>query len=82
MTLTGPARFVFLVLPLAAALFARMASAQGIQYPKQTDLPNPYQLVANWPTVPQSMNGGKWGELIRADIDPLEAIAQPSVRRS
>ena len=32
--------------------------------------PNPYRLVENWPTLPQSMNGGRWGELIRADIDP------------
>jgi DNA-binding beta-propeller fold protein YncE len=36
----------------------------------QTRLPNPYRLVENWPTLPKSMNGGRWGELIRADIDP------------
>jgi streptogramin lyase len=46
------------------------ASAQQIQYPKQADLPNPYKLVENWPTLPAGMNGGRWGELIRADIDP------------
>ena len=44
--------------------------SQQSQYPKQTQLPNPYQLVENWPTLPKSMNGGNWGELIRADIDP------------
>ena len=28
-----------------------------------------HTLVANWPTLPERMNGGKWGELIRAEID-------------
>src|SRR5215510_12885199 len=37
---------------------------------KQMQLPNPYKLVEDWPTLPTNMNGGKWGELIRADIDP------------
>jgi len=45
-------------------------AARAQEYPKQSQLPNPYRLVENWPTLPQSMNGGKWGELIRADIDP------------
>jgi DNA-binding beta-propeller fold protein YncE len=53
---------------LAAAILCPLAGAQP--YPKQTQLPNPYRLVENWPTLPKSMNGGKWGELIRADIDP------------
>src|ERR1700747_444775 len=44
--------------------------AQEKQYPKQADLPNPYRLEEGWPTLPASMNGGHWGELIRADIDP------------
>ena len=39
------------------------------QHPKQLQLPNPYRLVENWPVLPNNMNGGKWGELIRADID-------------
>jgi len=47
--------------------FAFVANAQ--EYPKQTQLPNPYRLVENWPTLPKDMNGGRWGELIRADID-------------
>ena len=50
------------------AVLAALAHAQ--QYPKQMQLPNPYRLVENWPTLPQNMNGGRWGELIRADIDP------------
>jgi len=61
MILTGRSRFTLL-----AGLAAISAPAQ---YPKQIQLPNPYRLVDNWPTLPQSMNGGKWGELIRADID-------------
>jgi len=28
-----------------------------------------HRLVEGWPTLPRSMNGGKWGELIRAQID-------------
>jgi len=28
-----------------------------------------HTLVENWPTLPERMNGGKWGELIRAEID-------------
>jgi sugar lactone lactonase YvrE len=54
----------------AAATFGPVGHAQQRQYPKQTDLPNPYRLVEDWPTLPKNMNGGKWGELIRADIDP------------
>src|ERR1700732_2979015 len=46
------------------------ARAQQTQYPRQADLPNPYKLVDSWPTLPANMNGGHWGELIRADIDP------------
>jgi DNA-binding beta-propeller fold protein YncE len=40
------------------------------QQSNQTQLPNPYRLVENWPTIPKTMNKGRWGELIRADIDP------------
>ena len=36
----------------------------------QSQLPNPYRLVKGWPTLPSGMNGGRWGELIRADLDP------------
>jgi DNA-binding beta-propeller fold protein YncE len=55
---------------LAWVALGLVARAQEKQYPKQADLPNPYRLVENWPTLPASMNGGHWGELIRADIDP------------
>src|SRR5215472_19193846 len=53
-----------LVAGLAAA-----AHAQSSQYTQPTELPSPYRLVEGWPTLPQSMNGGKWGELIRVTID-------------
>jgi DNA-binding beta-propeller fold protein YncE len=56
---------------LAASAAPRpFAGAQEKHYPKQTDLPNPYRLEEGWPTLPANMNGGHWGELIRADIDP------------
>jgi sugar lactone lactonase YvrE len=61
-------RFTLPALLASIATFAFAASAQ--EYPKQTQLPNPYRLEENWPTLPKDMNGGKWGELIRADIDP------------
>jgi hypothetical protein len=32
-------------------------------------IPNPYRLVKGWPTLPKTMNGGHWGELIRVDTD-------------
>ncbi len=54
----------------AFVTIACAARAQQKTYPKQADLPNAYKLVENWPTLPASMNGGHWGELIRADIDP------------
>ena len=38
------------------------------QYPKPTELPNPYRLVAGWPTLPATMNGGRWGEVIRVHV--------------
>src|SRR5437868_4718563 len=46
-----------------------IAVLAAIAHAQQAQLPNPYRLVENWPTLPQNMNGGRWGELIRADID-------------
>ena len=37
------------------------------------NLPNPYRLVPDWPTLPASMkgpNGRKWGEVIRVHVAP------------
>ena len=44
------------------------AQAQQPQYPKPTDLPNSYRLVEGWPSLPTSMNGGRWGEVIRVNV--------------
>ena len=63
-------RLILLAAFIAVAAFQPATRAQQSQYPKQSSLPNPYRLVENWPTLPASMNGGHWGELIRADIDP------------
>jgi DNA-binding beta-propeller fold protein YncE len=63
-------RRIFFLAIAALAMLGPLARAQETHYPKQADLPNPYKLVDNWPTLPASMNGGHWGELIRADIDP------------
>jgi hypothetical protein len=56
---------------LAIALIALLgaAKAQEKQYPKPTELPNPYRLVEGWPALPKSMNGGRWGEVIRVHVD-------------
>ncbi len=62
--------FSLLAVLAACAALGLPARVQEKQYPKQADLPDPYWLVENWPTLPASMNGGHWGELIRADIDP------------
>jgi hypothetical protein len=56
---------------LAGMLMAGLATAacaQQPQYPKPTDLPNPYHLAEDWPTLPASMNGGRWGEVIRVHV--------------
>jgi NHL repeat len=58
---------VFFAGMLTAGL-ATAACAQQPQYPKPTELPNPYRLVEDWPTLPASMNGGRWGEVIRVHV--------------
>ncbi len=70
MILTGRTRFSLIAVLGAMAAFGPVAHTQQTQYPKQTQLPDPYRLVEGWPTLPRNMNGGHWGELIRADIDP------------
>jgi sugar lactone lactonase YvrE len=70
MTLKDRTRFLLIAVTAAIATCGLVAHTQQTQYPKQTQLPNPYRLEEGWPTVPKNMNGGHWGELIRADIDP------------
>jgi len=50
------------------AMLGPVAKAQPPRYPKPTELPNPYRLAADWPTMPKSMNGGHWGEVIRVHV--------------
>jgi hypothetical protein len=59
------------LLPVALAVVCAAAGTAQIQqiYPKPTELPNPYRLVEGWPTLPKSMNDGRWGEVIRVHVD-------------
>lgn len=50
-----------------------LSLASALPLHSQSDrkpLPSPYRLVEGWPTLPASLNGGKWGELIRVALDP------------
>jgi hypothetical protein len=53
------------IFALAGAMYA-----QAPHYPKPTELANPYRLVPDWPSLPKSLNGGHWGEVIRVHVDP------------
>jgi DNA-binding beta-propeller fold protein YncE len=62
-------RAVFVLIASAVvATFAVVARSQQTQFLKPTGLPNPYRLVEGWPTLPPSMNGGQWGEVIRVHV--------------
>jgi len=58
--------FLFVI---SVSVVGGVTSAQETRYPKPTELPNPYRLVERWPTLPKSMNGGQWGEVIRVHVD-------------
>ena len=62
------AKVVLVLTVVAIATFGVAAQAQQPRYPKPTELPNPYRLVEGWPTLPKSMNGGRWGEVIRVHV--------------
>src|SRR2546430_16960348 len=64
----GPTKFWFLVAFAAISACAGVTRAQETKYPKPTELPNPYRLAEGWPTLPKSMNGGHWGEVIRVHV--------------
>ena len=53
---------------VVAATLGAASAAQQAAYPKPTELPNPYRLVEGWPALPQTMNGGHWGEVIRVHV--------------
>ncbi len=63
------AAFTVMAVLVAAVALSGSAWAQERQYPKPTELANPYRLVAGWPMLPKSMNGGHWGEVIRVSVD-------------
>src|SRR5712691_9724277 len=69
MARAGRVGFVLVAGAFAIATFGVTAQAQPTQFPKPTDLPNPYRLVEGWPTLPKSMNGGHWGDVIRVHLD-------------
>src|ERR1700675_4722913 len=69
MTLTIRTILALVGVLAAVATVGPVAHAQEAHYPKQTQLPNPYRLVEGWPTLPKSMNGGQWGELIRVHVN-------------
>jgi DNA-binding beta-propeller fold protein YncE len=63
------AGFATLAIVVVIATFGVSARARQIQYPRPAELPDPYRLVQGWPTLPASMNGGRWGEVIRVHVD-------------
>jgi hypothetical protein len=67
MSRAGRAGFV-LIASAVVATFAVVAHSQQTQTLKPTALPNPYRLAEGWPTLPLSMNGGQWGEVIRVHV--------------
>ena len=68
MSPAGRAGLVLVAGAIAIAIFGAAAQAPQPRYPKPTELPNPYRLVEGWPTLPNSMNGGRWGEVIRVHV--------------
>ncbi len=52
------------------AAFGTAPRAQQATHVNPAELPNPYRLVEGWPTLPKTMNGGRWGEVIRVSIAP------------
>src|SRR5262249_23031723 len=72
MLYSGRPRFALLTIITATAILVAMVTLEVASHAQSNakSLPNPYRLIRNWPTLPQSMNGGKWGELIRVTIAP------------
>jgi hypothetical protein len=56
-----------LIFAVGAAVVAMFGTAYA-QYSKPPELANPYRLVEGWPSLPASMNGGRWGEVIRVHV--------------
>ena len=69
MMLASRTKLWFLAVFASIPLFGGITRPQQTPYPKPNELPNPYRLVEGWPTLPKSMNGGQWGEVIRVHVD-------------
>jgi DNA-binding beta-propeller fold protein YncE len=63
-----PRSYLLLAALVAGGAVAAAGAAAQTRYPQPTELPNPYRLEEGWPTIPTSMNGGKWGEVIRVHV--------------
>jgi 6-bladed beta-propeller len=68
MSRAGRVGFTALAVAVIVAGLGAAAGAQQAQYPKPAELPNSYRLDAGWPSLPASMNGGRWGEVIRVSV--------------
>jgi hypothetical protein len=76
MSLAGRVGFGLMACAVLVAAFAVTEYAQeqtqdAVRPP--TNLPNPYRLVPDWPTLPEGMTGPKghkWGEVIRVNVAP------------
>lgn len=64
----GRAGSLLVVSIAAMTMLGTLAQAQENPTVKAPQLPNPYRLAEGWPTLPLSMNGGKWGEVIRVHV--------------
>jgi hypothetical protein len=65
----GSSHAAVLLFASIIAAIGSSATAQQAEKFNPTDLPNPYRLEKDWPTLPPSMNGGHWGEVSRVHVD-------------
>jgi DNA-binding beta-propeller fold protein YncE len=69
MSRAARAALVLMAVAVVIATVGGAARAQQSRFPKPTELPDPYRLVEGWPMLPESMNSGHWGEVIRVHVD-------------
>jgi len=68
-------RFHRLGCGVALSAFAiAISTGSAVAQNQPNALPNPYRLIEGWPTLPRTMNGGKWGEVIRVHVAKDGAI--------
>src|SRR6476620_1251983 len=62
-------RFHRLGCGVALSAFAiAISTGSAVAQNQPNALPNPYRLIEGWATLPRTMNGGKWGEVIRVHV--------------